>query len=48
VTVSDDEAHERVRASAEEAARTATEHAKAERLKAEMLTGPMSQEVLRQ
>jgi cation transport ATPase len=50
VTVSDDEAHERARASAEEAARTATEHAKAEaeRLKAEMLTGPMSQEVLRQ
>jgi cation transport ATPase len=50
VTVSEDEAHERVRASAEEAARTATEHAKAEaeRLKAEMLTGPMSQEVLRQ
>jgi cation transport ATPase len=50
VTVSDDEAHERARASAEEAARTASEHAKAEaeRLKAEMLTGPMSQEVLRQ
>jgi cation transport ATPase len=50
VTVSEDEAHERVRASAEEAARTATENAKAEaeRLKAEMLTGPMSQEVLRQ
>jgi hypothetical protein len=50
VTVSEDEAHERVRASAEEAAQTATEHAKAEaeRLKAEMLNGPMSQEVLRQ
>jgi cation transport ATPase len=50
VTVSDDEAHERARASAEEAARRASEHAKAEaeRLKAEMLTGPMSQEVLRQ
>jgi cation transport ATPase len=48
--VSEDEARERARASAEEAARTATEHAKAEaeRLKAEMLTGPMSQEVLRQ
>ena len=47
--MSEDETHERVRASAEEAARTATEHAKAEaeRLKAEMLTGPMSQEVLR-
>lgn len=47
--MSEDEAHERVRASAEEAARTATEHAKAEaeRLKAE-ITGPMSQEVLRQ
>jgi len=50
VTVSEDEAHERARASAEEAARTASEHARAEaeRLKAEMLTGPMSQEVLRQ
>ena len=48
--MSDDEAHERARASAEEAARTASEHAKAEAetLKAEMLTGPMSQEVLRQ
>ena len=48
--MSDDEAHERARASAEEAARTASEHAKAEaeRLKAEMLTGPMSQEVVRQ
>jgi hypothetical protein len=50
VTVSEDEARERARASAEEAARAATERAKAEaeRLKAEMLTGPMSQEVLRQ
>jgi cation transport ATPase len=50
VTVSEDEAHERVRANAEEAAQRATEHAKAEaeRLKAGMLTGPMSQEVLRQ
>ena len=48
--MSEDGAHERVRASAEEAAQTATEHAKAEaeRLKVEMLTGPMSQEVLRQ
>ena len=48
--MSEDEAHERVRASAKGAAPTATEHAKAEaeRLKAEMLTGPMSQEVLRQ
>ena len=48
--MSEDETHERIRASAEEAARKATEHAKAEaeRLKAEMLTGPMSQEVLRQ
>ena len=48
--MSEDEAHERARASAEEAARTATEHARAEaeRLKAEVLTGPMSQEVLRQ
>ena len=48
--MSDDEAHERARASAEEAAWRASEHAKAEaeRLKAEMLIGPMSQEVLRQ
>jgi hypothetical protein len=48
--MSDDEAHERARESAQEAARTAQERAKAEteRLKAEALTGPMNQEVLRQ
>jgi cation transport ATPase len=50
VTVSDDEERERARASAEEVARRAGEQAKAdaERLKTEMLTGPMSQEALRQ
>jgi cation transport ATPase len=48
--MSDEEAHERARTSAEEAARAAAERATAdaERLKAEMLTGPMSQEMLRQ
>jgi len=53
----DDAAHERARERADEAKRTAQEQARtqverarteAERLKAEMLTGPMSQEVLRQ
>ena len=48
--MSDDEEYERARESAQEAARTAQERAKAdaERLKAEALTGPMSQEELRQ
>jgi hypothetical protein len=46
----DDEAHERARESAEQAGRTAEERAEkeAERLKAEALTVPMQQEVLRQ
>jgi hypothetical protein len=48
--MSDDEERERARASAEESARAAAERATADadRLKAEMLTGPMSQEMLRQ
>jgi hypothetical protein len=46
----DDEEHERARESAEEAGRAAEERAMkdAERLKAEALTGPMKEEVLRQ
>lgn len=48
--MSDDEEQERARQSAEEAGRTAEERARkdAERLKAEALTGPMKEEVLRQ
>jgi hypothetical protein len=48
--MTDDEAHERARERAEQAARTAEERAEkeAERLKAEALTGPMQQEVLKQ
>ncbi|HEY7667318.1 MAG TPA: hypothetical protein VIE12_04250 [Actinomycetota bacterium] len=46
----DEEARERARAIAEEAGRAAEEHARAEaeRMKAEMLTGPMRLEMLRQ
>jgi ribosomal protein L16/L10AE len=48
--MSDDEEHERARHNAEEAARQAKERAMkdAERLKAEALTGPMKEEVVRQ
>ena len=48
--MSDEEEHRRARESAEEAGRAAEELARkaAERMKAEMLTRPMSQEVLRQ
>lgn len=48
--MSDDEEHERARQNAEEAARQAQERAMkdAERLKAEALTGPMKEEMLRQ
>jgi hypothetical protein len=48
--MSDDEEHERARQNAEEAARQAQERAMkdAERVKAEALTGPMKEEMLRQ
>jgi hypothetical protein len=48
--MSDDEARERAREAAEEAGRVAEQQARmeADRTKEEMLTGPMSEEVLRQ